>query len=146
MSDKPITVKYESLVVIWASLLASQVVFAIVIYAIRPELLSVDLSRPPLGDQPLITLAFIASAIVFFVLSFVLSAQHMRRAVRDRDAGCVQTGLVLGCALGEVPSVLGLILALVWEYQYFFIWILLGALSVLFHFPRKSALEAVREP
>jgi len=143
MAEKPVTVQYQTLVVIWLALLASQVMFLVVIYFVKPELFTIDLSRrPPLGEQPLVTLAFIASAIVFFVLSFVLARQHMRRAVEDQDAGCIQTGLVLGCALSEVPSLLGVMLAFVWEYQFFFAWIILGALGVLFHFPRKSSLDA----
>jgi uncharacterized membrane protein len=143
MPDKPVTVQYQTLVVIWLALLASQVMFLVAIYFVKPELFTIDLSRPPLGEQPLVTLAFIASAIVFLILSFVLARQHMRRAVEDQDAGCLQTGLVLGCALSEVPSLLGVILAFVWDYQFFFVWIILGALGVLFHFPRKSSLDAV---
>ena len=141
-NGKPITVEYKTLVIIWLALLFSQIIFLIVTYAVKPQLLSIDLSKPVLGGQPLITLSFIASAVVFFVLSFVLSRQHIRRAERDQDASCVQTGLVLGCALSEVPSVLGVILAFAWEYQFFFLWIALGMIGILLHFPRKSSLDA----
>lgn len=141
-NGKPITVEYKTLVIIWLALLFSQILFLIVTYAVKPQLLSIDLSKPVLGGQPLITLSFIASAVVFFVLSIVLSRQHIRRAERDQDASCVQTGLVLGCALSEVPSVLGVILAFAWEYQFFFLWIALGMIGILLHFPRKSSLDA----
>jgi hypothetical protein len=141
-NGKPITVEYRTLVIIWLALLFSQILFLIVTYAVKPHLLSIDLSKPLLGGQPLITLSFVASAIVFFVLSFVLARQHIKRAERDQDASCVQTGLVLGCALSEVPSLLGLMLAFVWEYQFFFLWIALGMIGILFHFPRKSSLDA----
>jgi hypothetical protein len=66
----------------------------------------------------------------------------MRRAIRDKDAGCVQTGLVLGCALSEVPSILGLILAFAFDHPYFYLWIIVGTLGVLLHFPRKQNLDA----
>ena len=141
-NGKPITVEYKTLVIIWLVLLLSQLVFLAVIYFVKPHLFSIDLSKPLLGEKPLITLSFIASAIVFVVLSFVLARQHIKRAERDQDAGCVQTGLVLGCALSEVPSVLGVMLAFVWEYQFFFVWIAVGMIGILFHFPRKSSLDA----
>ena len=95
-----------------------------------------------LSAAVLITLVFAALALVFVLLSFVLSRQHMRRAIQDQDAGCVQTGLVLGCALSEVPSLLGLVLAFVFDHAYFYLWIALGALGILLHFPRKGNLDA----
>jgi hypothetical protein len=152
-TGKPIKVKYQTLVVIWFALLMSQVVFLVVVYAAKPELLA---GAPPsdnfsvaapaatgfLGDKPLITLAFAGSALIFFALGLILSRQHMRRAVRDSDASCVQTGLVLGCALSEIPSILGLILAFAFEHPYFYLWMALGAFGIILNFPRKSNLDA----
>lgn len=140
--NKPMQVEYKTLVVIWFALLTSQVLFLLLVYLVKPELFVLDASRSLLADQPLITLVFAALALVFIILSFVLSRQHMRRAIRDQDAGCVQTGLVLGCALSEVPSLLGLVLAFAFDHPYFYLWIALGALGILLHFPRKGNLDA----
>ncbi|HVF31101.1 MAG TPA: hypothetical protein VNA22_09025, partial [Pyrinomonadaceae bacterium] len=107
-----------------------------------PHLWTIDPTRSPITDQPLITLVFAPIALVFFILSFVLSRQHMRRAVEDQDAGCVQTGLILGCALSEVPSLLGVVLAFAFEHPYFYFWIALGIIGILLHFPRKGNLDA----
>jgi hypothetical protein len=54
----------------------------------------------------------------------------------------MQTGLMLGCALSEIPSILGLILALAFDYPYYYLWIALGAFGVLLNFPRKGNLDA----
>ena len=140
--NKPIQVEYKTLVVLWFALLSSQILFLVLVYFLKPELFTYDPTRSLLTDEPLITLSFAAIALVFVILSFVLSQQHMRRAVRDKDAGCVQTGLVLGCALSEVPSILGLILAFAFDHPYFYLWIIVGTLGVLLHFPRKQNLEA----
>ena len=140
--DEPIRVEYQTLVVIWFALLTSQVLFLVMVYFVKPELFVIDTSKPLLAGQPLITLVFAALAVIFFVLSLVLSRQHMRRAVHDQDAGCVQTGLVLGCALAEVPSLLGLFLAFAFDHPYFYLWIGIGMLGVLLHFPRKGNLDA----
>lgn len=148
MSDgKPIKVQYQTLVVIWFALLTSQFVFFLLIWFIKPELvsaryLSANSISEVLGTQPLITLVFAGSALIFFLLSQVIARQHMRRAVRDRDASCIQTGLVIGCALSEISSILGVILALLFSYPYFYLWIALGTLGVLMNFPRRSNLDA----
>lgn len=138
----PVQVEYKTLVVIWAALLMSQVVFVVMIAVVRPHLLVPDLSQPLLGDQPLITLVFAIGGIAAMVLGFIFRNQHMARAVVDQDAGCVQTGLVLGCAFSEACSLLGVILALAFEYQYFWIWIALGLIGILLHFPRRGTFEA----
>ena len=141
---KPITVEYNTLVILWFAMLSSQLIFLALVYFIKPELFSFDESRSVFTDMPLVTVAFAAIAIAFFILSFVLSRQHMRRAVQQGDTGCVQTGLVLGCALSEVSSILGLILAFLLDHPYFYLWIALGTLGILMHFPRKGNLDAAR--
>ncbi len=135
-----VKVKYETLVMLWGALLSSQLIFLLLVYTIKPELLSLEFSQPLLGKHAIVTVLFAAAAVAVFVLSFVLRNQHMRRAVADQDAGCVQTGLVLGCTLSELSSILGVVLAFVFDYQYFFAWIALGLIGVLFHFPRRNAL------
>ena len=141
-TGKPVEVSYVSLVMIWASLLASQLLFAAIVYFVKPELYHIDPARPAMSEKPLIILVFAVAAVVVFALSFILRNQYIRRAIHDRDAGCVQTGLALGCALSEMCSILGLVLALVFNYQYFFIWIALGLVGILLHFPRKGNLDA----
>ena len=140
--DRPMQVEYKTLVIIWFALLTSQVIFLLLVYFLKPELFVMDAATSLLADQPVITLVFAALALVFVILSFVLSRQHMRRAIEDQDAGCVQTGLVLGCALSEVPSLLGLVLAFAFDHPYFYLWIALGAFGILLHFPRKDNLDA----
>ena len=137
-----VKVKYETLVIIWAALIFSQLMFLGLIYALKPELFVFDFTQPLLGKHPVVTVLFAAAAIVVVILSFLLRNQHIRRSVIDQDATCVQTALVLGCALSEISSVLGVVLAFVFDYQYFFLWIALGLTGVLLHFPRRGTLLA----
>ena len=139
---KPIQVRYQTLVVLWLALLVSQVLFFVLVWFIKPGIFAHETPPPIFGTLPLVIFVFSASAIAFLLLSFVLSRQHMQRAVRDQDASCVQTGLLLGCALSEIPSLLGLVLAFAFDYPYFYLWIVLGALGMLLHFPRKGNLAA----
>jgi hypothetical protein len=148
-SGKPIKVEYQTLLVIWFALLMSQALFLVFAYISKPELFSSEYLSASFeqlaGPKPLITIVFAASALVFFLLSQAISRQHMRRGVRDHDASCLQTGLVIGCALSEISSILGLMLALFWEYPYFYLWIALGTLGILMNFPRRSNLTAATE-
>src|SRR5215218_1102792 len=137
-----VKVKYATLVIIWGALLVSQLMFLLVIYLIKPELFTFDFSQPYFGKHPIVTVLFAAAAVSVFVLSFVLRNQHIRRAVIDQDAGCVQTALVLGCGLSEISSVLGVVLAFVFDYHYFYFWIALGVIGILCHFPRRGHLHA----
>ena len=138
----PIKVEYQTLVIIWLALLASQAVFFAYIWFTQPEIFSPGARGSFLSGLPLVTVVFAAIAILFFVLSFVLSRQHLRRAVQDQDTSCVQTGLLLGCALSEVSSILGLVLAIAFSHPYFYLWLALGALGIFLHFPRKGNLDA----
>jgi Na+-translocating ferredoxin:NAD+ oxidoreductase RnfD subunit len=137
-----VRVKYQTLVSLWGALLASQIIFLVIVYSIKPDLFTLDFTQPFLGKHPIVIVLFAAVAIAVFVLSFLLRNQHMRRAIRDQDTSCVQTGLLLGCALSEISSILGLVLAFVFDYQYFFAWIALGLVGVLLHFPRRTNLLA----
>lgn len=139
---KPIKVEYQTLVAIWLLLLISQVVFFVVVSYAKPGIFSAEARGSVLDNLPLVTVVFTAIAILFFVLSFVLSRQYMRRAVEDQDAGCVQTGLLLGCVLCEMSSILGLVLAFVFSHPYFYLWLALGTLGIFLHFPRKGNLDA----
>ena len=139
---KPIKVEYQTLVAIWLGLLFSQMIFFEIVSYTKPDIFNAETSGSILHNLPLVTVVFAAIAILFFVLSFVLRGQYMRRAARDRDAGCVQTGLLLGCVLSEVSSVLGLVLAFVFSHPYFYLWIALGTLGIVLHFPRKGNLDA----
>src|SRR3954462_9496818 len=95
---KPVKIEYQTLVIIWLALLLSQLVFLGFAWFAKPQLFAADRGNSAfLGGQPLITIVFAGSALVFFLLSQVISRQHMRRAILDRDAGCLQTGLVIGC-------------------------------------------------
>jgi hypothetical protein len=141
---QPIQVEYKTLVVLWSAMLMSQIIFLIIILFAKPELFRFDFSQPILGDQPLVTLVFAVGGLAAMILGFVFRNQHMARAAVDRDASCVQTGLVLGCAFSEACSLLGVVLAFAFEYPYFWIWMALGIIGILFHFPRRGNLQAAQ--
>jgi hypothetical protein len=140
---KPIQVEYQTLVVMWLALLASQAIFFAIVWFARPNIFSAEARGSLLDNLPLVTVVFAAIAILFFVLSFVLSRQHMRRAVRDHDAVAYRPDSFSAVCLASIvdprsrarfrfqPSVL-------------YLWLALGALGIFLHFLEKEI--STRQP
>lgn len=134
--------QYQTLAILWFALLFSQVLFLVVVYFARPELYRFDFSRPLFGENFVIIVAFAVLAFSVIALSFVLKAKFYNQAINEQKPELVQTGLVIAIALCEAASLFGLVLAFAFNYQYFFLWIALGILGVILHFPRRDSLFA----
>jgi len=133
---------YKTLVIIWFALLMSQVMFLVIIFFTKPELFRFDLSKSPLGENAVIVLAFAALAITNFALSFIMKKRSYDQAVEKQQIALVQTGLILACAFCEAISLLGIVLAFAFSYQYFFVWIIFGIIGILLHFPKRDDVVA----
>lgn len=134
--------QYQTLVIIWFALLVSQVLFLGVVYFAKPEVYKFDFSRPFFGENFAIAATFAILALSVVALSFVLKAKFYNRAINEQKPALVQTGLVVAVALCEAASLFGLVLAFAFSFQYFFLWIALGILGVILHFPRRDSLFA----
>lgn len=133
---------YKTLAIIWFALLASQIMFLVVIYFAKPEVFRFDFSKPLLGDNAAIVLAFAFLAVTNFALSFIMKRRSFQQAVEKQQIAYVQTGLIIACAFCEAISLLGLVLAFAFAYQYFFAWFALGILGIILHFPRRDDVAA----
>ncbi|MBS1797231.1 MAG: hypothetical protein JSS81_25620 [Acidobacteria bacterium] len=142
MSDSKIAKNYQTLLILWFALLASQVMFLVIIFMAKPGLYRLDLAKPPLGENPAITGVFALLALVNLVLSFVMKKRSYEQAVAEQKIAYVQTGLILACAFCEAISLLGMILAFAFSYQFFFVWIALGIVGIGLHFPRRDDVLA----
>jgi hypothetical protein len=133
---------YKTLVIIWFALLVSQVVFLVVIFAAKPEVFRFDFTKPALGENAVVILAFALIAVVNLGLSFVMKKRAFDQAAEKQQIAYVQTGLILACALCEAISLFGMVLAFAFSYQYFFLWSALGIIGILLHFPRRADVLA----
>ncbi len=140
--SKNIEQSYKLLIMIWFALLFSQVMFLAVVFFAKPEVFRFDFNKPLLGENSAIVLAFAALAITNFGLSFVMKKRSYEQASAEQKIAYVQTGLILACAFCEAISLLGIILAFAFSYQYFFLWLALGILGILLHFPRRDDVIA----
>lgn len=133
---------YRTLVILWFALFAAQFLFLFIVYFIKPELYSFDFSQPLLGKNAPVIAIFALAAMFNVAISFYLKKKYLAQAVAEKNVFFVQTAMIVGCAMCESVSLFGLMLAFVADYQYFFLWVILGIGATIFHFPRRENLIA----
>lgn len=134
--------QYRVLTVVWFVLLFSQIMFLAVIYFSKPEVFSFDFSKSPFGENPIFVVACAFLAITNLIVSFVIKRRCVEQAIAEQKVQYVQTGLIIGCALCEAISLLGMVLAFTFSYQFFFLWFLLGITGIILHFPKRDDVIA----
>lgn len=142
MANLNVEQSYKTLLIIWLALLVSQVMFLVVIFFAKPEVFKFDFNKPLFGENAVLVIAFAFLAITNFALSFIMKKRSFEQAVEKQQIAYVQTGLILACAFCEAISLLGMVLAFAFSYQYFFAWFALGILGFLLHFPRRDDVIA----
>ncbi|MBL8180127.1 MAG: hypothetical protein JNL64_00780 [Blastocatellia bacterium] len=133
---------YRTLLIIWAALLFSQFMFVVLIWFSKPELFKFDFSQPLLGDNAVIVGVFAMLSFSDIVISLILRKKTLERSVAEQSIPLVQTAMIIGCALSEAISLFGVMLAFAFNYQYFFVFSILGVIGILLHFPRRSDVHA----
>ena len=144
MENQKINVEqmYRGMMMIWFSLVVSQFLFVLVVYLVKPNLFKFEFDQPFLGTNTIIVLIFILAAFSNIAISFFLRKKYAAQAIAEQNVSYVQTAMITSCALCEAVSIFGLMLAFVADYQYFFLWSILGIVATLFHFPRRDDLIA----
>lgn len=116
--------------------------FIVLLFFVKPELFKFDFTRPLLGENAVIIVALVVISLIDIAASVVLRKRFVERAITEQNVGLVQTGMVVGCALAEVVSLIGLFLAFSFDYQYCFFFSILGAIGMLLHFPKRGDVHA----
>jgi len=109
-----------------------------VLYFAKPELFRFDFSKPLLGENLIVVAIFGMMAIMNLFIGLFLRAQAVQRAIDEQKPSILQTGLILGLAFCESLSILGLVLAFAFNYQYFFLWFILAIIGMLLHYPKRQ--------
>lgn len=129
---------HRTSVVLWFSLLSAQILFLVVVFVTKKDLFNFDSAKPFLSDEPVVPIIFAMLALMNLGLSFFMKSQSAKRAASERNPRLLQTGTIIACAFCESISIMGLILAFAFNYQYFFLWFALGVLGILLHFPKRN--------
>ena len=134
--------QYRTMTILWLALFNAQLMLLVVLFFAKREIFSFDFAKSPLGENSAMIIAFAVLGIATFLSSFVLRKKFVSQAISERKASLVQTGLIIACALCEATTLLGLVLAFAFNYQFFFLWFALGILGVILHFPKHDDLIA----
>ena len=134
--------QYQTLLILWASLLSTQVLFLVMLFFVKPNLFRLDFSRSPLEPSGAMILGFAVAAVTCVVISFAFKRRLYERAVEEQNPEQVRSGLIIALALCEASSLFGLVLAFAFDYPYFLLWFILGIVGMLLHFPKQTDMLA----
>lgn len=129
---------YRTNLVLWSAFLMSQSVFFMVLYFAKPELFKFDFSKPLLGENLIVIVIFGFMAIMNLFVGLFLRIQGTQRAIDEQKPMLLQSSLILGLAFCESLSILGLVLAFAFNYQYFFLWFILAIIGMMLHYPKRQ--------
>lgn len=138
--------KYRTLAILWLILLFSQLSFVVVIYSSKAELFSDRSEQSSFGNESTVVFGAAFLAIANLAISFFFRRKAIEQGIAEQKPEYIQTALIIGCAFCEAISIIGLVLALVFEYQYFYLWLLVGFIGIFLHFPRRKNLVAATRP
>ncbi len=134
---------FKTMMTIWAALVVSQVFFPVIVFFAKPELFRFDQKRPLFGDVAVEIGTIGVLSLVNLIVSFTLRRRFTGQAIETGRIDLLQTAMIVGCAMCELVSLFTLLVAFVFNFQYFFALSALGILGTLLHFPRRSDVQPV---
>jgi SNF family Na+-dependent transporter len=129
--------RYQTMLTLWFALLLSVVMYFVFLQVAAPAI--ANAKTPP---NSRLTVVITALGAVFVLVSFVVKRKLLERSVEKQDVLLVQKALVFACALCEVSALLGLLERFLIGNRGYYLLFILAAAGDLFHFPRRSQLEA----
>lgn len=131
--------------IVWVIFLVSQASFLTALFIARKEIFSFDAGKSFLSESPVVPVIFAFLAMVNLALSFFIKSLAVKKAVEEQNLKLVQTAVILALSFCEAVGIMGLILALAFNYQYFFLWSALGILGIVLHYPRRADFIAASQ-
>src|SRR6266566_4717584 len=97
--------RYQTMVVLWFSLLASVGMYLLVALFVAPQ----HANEPQNSSSHLMIVVLTASGTFLVIVSVVVKQRILERSVDKQDVNLVQKALVVACAMCEVSALLGLL-------------------------------------
>lgn len=123
---------FRSMMILWIAQIMSVVMF----FAVT-QFVEVPDDRP---ENNILSFVFAAVGAFCAIFSFVVRAKLLRQSVEKQDPKLVQSANVVGRALCEVPAILGVIERFILPGREYLLLLMIGALAMLLHYPRRSDL------
>ena len=129
----------------WFYALLSLIAPNVMAYFFMRDLMSSSDRASPfiVADEQTILSVGIPLALAIFVGGLILRAIFTRRGVYVQDRQLVLKAVIYGLQASGAIALMGFALAVLFWYQYFFLWSILAVVSLLLQFPRlKPFLDA----
>jgi hypothetical protein len=94
--------------------------------------------REGLEPNPSLSLSLICVAMLMVLVAFVIKTKWLSRALEQKSTGMVQQAYVVTWAITEIAALLGLMDFFLTNDRYYFVLLIIAALGVLLHFPRRE--------
>ena len=94
--------------------------------------------REGLEPNPSLSLSLICVAMLMVLVAFVIKTKLLSKALEQQSTGMVQQAYVVTWAITEIAAVLGLMDFFLTNDRYYFVLLVIAALGVLLHFPRRE--------
>lgn len=127
--------------IIWFIMVIAQFTFLVLVISAKPQLLMVS-GADVFGNDTFFVIGFAILGMVNFVISIFVKKWAIGQAIAEQEMRYVQTGLVIGSTFCESISLMGCVMAFVFDYPYFYAWFVFGLAGIVMHFPRKADLAA----
>jgi hypothetical protein len=127
-----IEVRVITLRIIWMALLMSVVIYYVITFFV---------ARPAdVAPNTSMSIALICVAMFAILISFLIKNRLLDKAVEQRNMVGVQQAYVVAWAITEVAALLGLLDFFTTADRYHHALFLIGAVGLLFHFPRRESV------
>jgi hypothetical protein len=127
--------RYRIMLIIWFALLSSVGIYFVVAQLVQPP-------QTDSTQNTMLTLILFGMGTLMVLASFALKHRFLRQSVERQEIALVQTGFIVAIALCEAAALFGLVDLMVTGNRYYFVLMIIGALGILFHFPRRDQLLA----
>ena len=127
--------RYRILLVLWFAMLSAVGHYFVVAQFTQPT--EVDSSQ-----NNILPIILLGLGVFMVVMSFVVKQRLLAQSVERQEIGLVQTGLIVALVMCETSAILGLVDLFTTGHRHYFILMIIGALGILAHFPRRDHLLA----
>lgn len=94
--------------------------------------------REDITPNPTLSLILLLIGVSTTLISFLIKSRLLSRAVDQQQVPLVQQAYVTGWAVNEVTALLGVIDFFVTGHRHYYILLIISALGLLLHFPRRE--------
>jgi asparagine N-glycosylation enzyme membrane subunit Stt3 len=97
--------------------------------------------RDGLQPNPNLSLTLICVGVVIVLTAFLIKSRLLIKAVDQRNTVMVQQAYIVTWAINEVAALLGLLDFFLTSNRYYYVLLMIAALGLLLHFPRREPVE-----